>query len=272
MTSEESVCGLVRLRQVQEVHRLLPQTLVANFLFSAVIAAWFASLHFVPVLIWFTLVASLSGFALLQIRKLASSRRRGLSKKSIKRSLFDASIMGFSFISVPAWLLTQTSGLDFAILIALLTGVSWGGAVVLATVLPASLGFIAISHVLIVGALLSSSTAAGQLLLAFIFLSGAYTTLRCVRLQSRSFDIGTRQKIELEQQGEVIELLLRDFEEQTSDWLWEVDADLRYRPPSKRFIEAPAYRPRPSKARPSSSSMQTIARPGGRLSAGCFAI
>ena len=38
----------------------------------------------------------------------------------------------------------------------------------------------------------------------------------------------------------VLELseLLKDFEEQTSDWLWEVNADLRYRRPSARFAQA----------------------------------
>lgn len=34
-------------------------------------------------------------------------------------------------------------------------------------------------------------------------------------------------ELQLQRQNEIIELLLRDFEDQASDWLWELDADLR---------------------------------------------
>ena len=77
-----------------------------------------------------------------------------------------------------------------------------------------------------------------HLLLAAFSLGGASVTLRCARAQARWFLVSQRQSIELERQGETIQLLLKDFEDQASDWLWEVDADLRYRRPSARFAQA----------------------------------
>ncbi|MDD2877459.1 MAG: EAL domain-containing protein [Acidiphilium sp.] len=46
------------------------------------------------------------------------------------------------------------------------------------------------------------------------------------------------KRIEAERQKEVIGLLLRDFEEGASDFLWEADADLNLVRPSARFAEA----------------------------------
>lgn len=54
----------------------------------------------------------------------------------------------------------------------------------------------------------------------------------------RSREEGVRQKDSLAKQGQVISLLLKDYEEQTSDWLWETDERLRFRAPSARFIQA----------------------------------
>ncbi len=51
-------------------------------------------------------------------------------------------------------------------------------------------------------------------------------------------------ELQLEEQGEIIGILLHDFEEQGSDWLWETDADLRLRAPSERLQEAVGCRGR----------------------------
>ncbi len=251
--TDQDIAGLLRLRQVQELHRILPQTLAANAVFSCATTAWFAGDHLPVMCGWFTLVNLFSAFALYHIRNVKLSTTRSLSERTMRRCVLHTATMAVYIIGTPAWLLTQTSGIDFTILICLLTGITWCGALTLAPVLAASIAFIAVSHGLIVASLLVAATLANHqavappvashatmdhLLLALFFLGGAYTTLRCVRIQARSFLVSQRQSIELERQGDTIQLLLKDFEEQTSDWLWEVDADLRYRRPSARFAQA----------------------------------
>lgn len=50
--------------------------------------------------------------------------------------------------------------------------------------------------------------------------------------------------IRLEEQNEVVKLLLRDFEESASDWLWETDANLELRRVSPRLAEVARKTPR----------------------------
>ena len=54
--------------------------------------------------------------------------------------------------------------------------------------------------------------------------------------QHAEFVRGVRNEMDLEEKGEIIGILLHEFEEQGSDWLWETDADLHLRNPSERII------------------------------------
>ncbi len=251
--TDHDIAGLLRLRQLRELHRTLPQTLVANTVVSCAITAWFAAGHPRLMIGWLILVNLCSGFALHHTRKFRRSGLRSVSARTIRRCVGHIATMAVTIVAVPAWLLTRTSGFDLTILVCLLTGVGWCGALTLAAIPWASAAFVAVWYgsttvsLLAAAALshhpgLESVTGDGQathhLLLAAVLLGGAYTTLRCMRMQAQSFLVSQRQSIELERQGETIQLLLKDFEEQTSDWLWEVDAGLRYRRPSARFAQA----------------------------------
>ena len=54
---------------------------------------------------------------------------------------------------------------------------------------------------------------------------------------SRLVTMRAASQVELERQQELTNLLLNDFEENASDWLWETDGDLRLRHVSARFGE-----------------------------------
>ena len=251
--TDQDIAGLLRLRQMQQLHRILPQTFLANSVFSCAITVWFAGDHLAVMCGWFLLVNLFSALTLHQMHQLDLSSTRALPDSAVRRGVLHTAVMGITILGTPAWLLTQTSGFDFTVPICLLTGISWCEASTLAPVLAASIAFIAISYGLIVVSLLVAAILAGRsggdlpataypatdhLLLAAFFLCVAYTTLRCVRIQAESFEVSQLQSIELERQGDTSQILRKDFEEQTSDWLWEVDADLHYRRPSARFAQA----------------------------------
>ena len=80
------------------------------------------------------------------------------------------------------------------------------------------------------------------LIVEFVCMTG--TAYIVVRKYASLFEHSTLQQIELERhshylqrQAEVIGLLLKDFEEQTSDWLWETDGHGRLRAPSARLTQ-----------------------------------
>ncbi len=74
--------------------------------------------------------------------------------------------------------------------------------------------------------------------------SAALLASLCVTLYSviytlfHNFAVGSIRTRTLNESKETIEILLRDFDEQGSDWLWEVDSEGRIINPSPRFIEA----------------------------------
>ncbi len=74
-------------------------------------------------------------------------------------------------------------------------------------------------------------------LVAFMGLTGFCILYLNSRLNERAVSA-----IRLEENGEVIKLLLRDFEESASDWLWETSATLELKPVSHRLAQV-AHRP-----------------------------
>lgn len=62
-----------------------------------------------------------------------------------------------------------------------------------------------------------------------------FTTILRVDKHSKATEI---QRLDAERQSETIAMLMREFQEEASDWLWETDADLRILNPSPRFAAA----------------------------------
>ena len=67
-----------------------------------------------------------------------------------------------------------------------------------------------------------------------VILYGLMTCAAVVHL-NRDFTSRVLNELTLAEQGEIIGLLLRDFEENAADWLWEVDAQLRLHRISERL-------------------------------------
>ncbi len=61
---------------------------------------------------------------------------------------------------------------------------------------------------------------------------------RLILLFHKTFVESVRSEIRAGEQEQTINLLLREFEESRSDWLWETDAQDRFISPSARFVEA----------------------------------
>ncbi|MGB3721733.1 MAG: EAL domain-containing protein [Pacificimonas sp.] len=66
--------------------------------------------------------------------------------------------------------------------------------------------------------------------------------IQSVRQGSRNFVAMTLRAGALQRTRDTVRLLLKDFEDQGSDWLWELDSNGHVRNPSRRFAEA-ALRP-----------------------------
>jgi diguanylate cyclase (GGDEF)-like protein len=106
-----------------------------------------------------------------------------------------------------------------------------------AAVLPrVAIGF---SSVIIVGSFVGLA-ATGELFYTYVaILLTFYAAFICFTILhlSRLLKMRVVAQVDLERQQEFTSLLLNEFEENASDWLWETDADLRLQHVSTRLIE-----------------------------------
>jgi diguanylate cyclase (GGDEF)-like protein len=228
----------IRARQLNTVDRLMPAMMVANIICTAGLALLLYRDHGVWLLGWFAFVILLSLSRLVQaIRANIGPPRSSASRRASFRTFVQAVVSAVCYTIIPVWLLTESSGLTYTIIVCQLTGTMWAGSLVLATVAPAAIAYVGITSSLICVGFLVVSWNAEHLFLALLFLAGAATAIRSVLQQSALFSANQTQQMDLKRQGDLIGLLLKDYEEQTSDWLWETDAALCLKNPSRRFLQ-----------------------------------
>lgn len=122
------------------------------------------------------------------------------------------------------------------VLIALTVGMAGGGGFALATIPPASIvfcGTVAIGAAL---ALSREPSIVGAYLFV-LYLVFAAIIVRSSLAVCRSLTERVRAKIAADEQRDVINLLLNDFEENAADWLWGVDSDFNMEHASGRFYD-----------------------------------
>ncbi|WP_244413913.1 putative bifunctional diguanylate cyclase/phosphodiesterase [Methylorubrum extorquens] len=238
-TAENQTQGYIRARQLQAVDRLIPAMMIAVIACAGALYAFQRHAHPTVLPIWFGAVLVVCGWRVVAtVRRNARPPRRTASASAMRNLIAEATLTVACLMSVPSWLLSQTTGTTYAILVCLLTGILWAGCLTLATVRAAAMVYVGTGAAIVVIGLLWDNQDVEHLMLASLFPLGALTAMRSVDTQAKMFLDNQRQQQSLTKQSDLIGLLLKDYEEQTSDWLWETDASLRYANPSDRFVEA----------------------------------
>ncbi len=238
-SAHELKLGRVRARRHEAIDQLVPAMMLANIACVAPLTLLLWRVQPVVLLTWCTLIVTLCTVRLfMAMRSNARPPRLYASPRFDRKRVRQAAVMALIFASVPAWLLTQTTGAQVACVVCFVTGLLWAGGLILAPVLPAATTYVSLVSGLTVVGLLTSGCDAFNLYVSFLFVAGGITVLGTARRQSSLFTANQRQQAELEEQGATIGVLLKDYEDQTSDWLWETNADLQYQNLSPRFIEA----------------------------------
>lgn len=226
---QEPFAGKLRAGQIAAILRLTPVMMIANLLNVATVDWLFwdnAPKAFL--LIWsaLTILVVITGFRswwrnrpqLLQ-EGLPSTPR---SKRSIKRMIISAGTMALIWSLVPISLFSNADPGGQIFIAVLTTGMMSAGALALSTVPVAALLYTAILALSAAYALFSAAEPAfsfiGVILFIYTWILAKSATWKANMFVSRLVD-----QAKLEKQNELIGLLLRDFEESASDWLWEFD-------------------------------------------------
>ncbi|GJE52733.1 hypothetical protein GOFOIKOB_5807 [Methylobacterium tardum] len=239
LSADEMRLGRIRARRHEAIDQLVPAMMLANIACAGTLTLLLWQVQPAVLIPWCALIVGLSTARLVMaLRTNAQQPRAYASPRFDQKRVRQAAIMAALFVGVPAWLLTQVTGAQVSCVICFLTGMLWAGGLILAPVLSAAVTYVGLVSALTIAGLLASGCNAYTLFVAFLFVAGGATVLRTAKRQSELFTASQRQQVELEEQGATIGLLLKDYEDQTSDWLWETDADLRYQNPSARFAQA----------------------------------
>jgi diguanylate cyclase (GGDEF)-like protein/PAS domain S-box-containing protein len=241
---EEHLAGILRAEQITAVSRLSPMAMTANIL-SATLVAWAfwrdpASLF---VVLWAALLVAASGLGLLQwVRQRARPKPARASRRAIRTAVIYAAVIAVLWSSAPFLLFAGASGQQQLVIATLITGLICGGGFALAAIPQAALTYIGI--MMAVG--FASLVRTGEPL--FLLVAGlllVYTTMLAFSVVWHARLLAARLlgQDELKRQGSLIALLLSDFEENATDWLWETDAAGRLHHVSPRLAQA-IQRPR----------------------------
>ena len=228
----------IRLRQVKTIFRLTPAMMIASLFFMLVLIGITKTEREAPELsIWSTLmvIAVIINIAAWWWWPKKRDQQPSL-KVAVGVILVSAFIYGCFWGAMPSVMLASGDDSDWLYIVAVMAGVACGAGFSLSA-MPQAL---AIFMGPVVAGLLFAVNDTGTAIAATLAFTLIVFTL-VILLTSISFAQSLVKRIDdemqLKEQKAVISLLLRDFEENSSDWLWETDAENRIINASSRFSE-----------------------------------
>ena len=228
----------IRVAQIGAVVQLVPLTMTINILNATIIVdVFWGTGSNVFLSIWGTLVALQAGAALWSWKLKRHNRPTGASARSIRRTIGHAALLALTWGAAPLVLFPHADTVHQLVMAAMIAGMISGGAFCLSTVPNAGLAYTWTLAVISAGALWLADYSLYAVMAVLVVIYAAFIS-RNVAAHGSLFINHLRAELKLEAQREVIGLLLNDFQEHASDWLWETDATGVLTRVSDRFAEA----------------------------------
>jgi signal transduction histidine kinase/DNA-binding response OmpR family regulator len=242
-TLTEKEMRRIRAAQVNSVARLVPMTMTINVLNVALVLAvfWTSSSH-VFLTIWATVIGLA---ALLAVRSWLRTRHkppREASARAVRRLVVQAFVLSMTWGMLPLMLFPKVDPTHQLVIACLMTGMISGGAFALATLPTAGLVYMWTMVLASAGSLVITNRDADWVTALFLLFYAAFLS-RNLMSHGELFLANLRAQLQLERQTEIISLLLQEFQENASDWLWQTDADGRLIDVPERFAEAAQVAP-----------------------------
>ncbi|PJG56718.1 hybrid sensor histidine kinase/response regulator [Bradyrhizobium forestalis] len=233
----EREIGRIRAKQIDAVTRLIPVTMAVTMLNVAIVLILFWGRGWNDFLaIWGLTLAATASLAVRAWHKSHQNPPQEASPRAARQMLRQAFFLAAIWSTLPLALFSRIEPTSQLILACLMVGMMSGGAFTLSTFPRAGLVYLATMTVACAGALLLCGT--GPYLVTSVFLLlFAFFMARNIVSQGNLFLGNLKAQLELERQTEIISLLLKDFQENASDWLWQTDADGRLIDVPQRFAD-----------------------------------
>jgi diguanylate cyclase (GGDEF)-like protein len=233
----------VRLEQIDAAARLAPFSALASAITVLIVegTAW----HQGPRLYMTTLVMVVEAIAAVivlacwrwhQIRLVG-----GDVSHAVTFGRTSAALLGLVWASMPIALFPGAGGNERLLIAGTVTGLICTG-IVISPLVSAAFGFVC---PLILGCFIALYLTGEGFFVTIAMLLATYTIFIVASLAylHSAFMERLLQQLQLEEQGEIIRLLLCDFDQSASDWLWETDANGFLRNVSQRCAQVLQGRP-----------------------------
>lgn len=227
----------IRAKQIDAVTRLVPLTMTINLVNVAIILLVFWNTG------WNTFLAgwalAIGSAAAMAIRSWLRTRRappREASRNAIKRMTIQAFALALAWGAMPLVLLPVIGATHQLIVACLMAGMISGGAFAFSTVSSAGLAYTWTMAFASAGALLLCQSDAYAVTAMFLMIYAVFISRNLVSHGNLFLD-NLRAQLQLERQTEIISLLLKEFQENASDWLWQTDTEDRLSHVPERFVE-----------------------------------
>jgi diguanylate cyclase (GGDEF)-like protein/PAS domain S-box-containing protein len=234
---DEALGGQIRAEQIRAVLRLTPLAVVANLLnvsvvvyaLSGLVSTFALSVWAIPVVV--VIVIPIRGWFLL-------SKRIGMqsaSPRAIRRMSRNSAILAILWGILTVSFFNQVDTVHQLLIACVISGLMFGGAFVLAAVPSAAIVYVFIMSVASLIPLLVSNNPIYYFDMAGLLIIYACVLVVSVLWNGRIFIDRLLAEAGREQQSQWISLLLRDFEESASDWLWQTNSSGHLQHVSARF-------------------------------------
>jgi signal transduction histidine kinase/DNA-binding NarL/FixJ family response regulator len=227
----------VRAKQIDAVTRLVPVTMTINLANVAIILFIFwntGSNIFLSG--WALAITSAAG---MSIRSWVRTRRQPpneVSRRATRRMTIQSFVMALVWGAMPVVLLPAIGPTHQLIVACLMAGMISAGGFTLSTVPSAGLVYTWTMSVASAVALVLCRVDAYLFSAIFLLIYAVFISRNIVSNGKLFFD-NLRAQLQLERQTETISLLLKEFQENASDWLWQTDAGGRLIHVPERFAE-----------------------------------
>ena len=221
----EEMAGRVRMEQLVSILRLTPVMMGANIVIAMLVClAGLASPHRASLSIWAALVIS---YGLLGLRGWIAAKRRksgksSVSARGVRRLALQAGVLGCLWGLLPILAIDGASLQLRMLIVAVIAGMIGCGGFAMLTVPTAAIAY---ASPMVLGSLVYLLASGDPILYAlaglliFCYAVVSFSCLHHAKVFAERLVTGE----ELERQKQVVSLLLSDFEEGASDWLWEID-------------------------------------------------
>ncbi len=227
----------IRAKQIDAVTQLIPVTMAVTMLNVAVVLILFWGRGWNDFLaIWGLTLAATASLAVRAWRKSHQNPPQEASPRAARQTLRQAFFLAAIWGALPLALFSRIEPTSQLLLACLMVGMMSGGAFTLSTFPRAGLVYLATMTIACASALLLCGTGP-YLVTALFLLLFAFFMARNIVSQGNLFLGNLKAQLELERQTEIISLLLKDFQENASDWLWQTDAEGRLVDVPQRFAD-----------------------------------